>query len=72
MAICVNGLPRPLTANVEGMSLEAFDGTCAVFIATTAGDVYCTENEGETWSKIAGGLPPVSKGGHFEVLNSII
>jgi len=54
------------------MSLEAFDGTCAVFIATTAGDVYCTENEGETWSKIAGGLPPVSKGGHFEVLNSII
>jgi photosystem II stability/assembly factor-like uncharacterized protein len=65
----VNGLPQPLTANVEAMTLETFGRTCAVFIATTAGDVYCSENEGETWSKIAGDLPPISKGGHFEILN---
>lgn len=65
----MNGLPQPFTANVEAMTLEAFGGTCAVFIATTAGDVYCSENEGETWSKIAGGLPPISKGGHSEILS---
>jgi photosystem II stability/assembly factor-like uncharacterized protein len=65
----VNGLPEPLTANIEAMTLEAFEGTCAVFIATTSGDVYCSENEGETWSKIADGLPPISKGGHFGILS---
>jgi photosystem II stability/assembly factor-like uncharacterized protein len=67
--IVVNGLPETSTANFEAMTLEASGGKCAVFVGTTAGDVYCSENDGESWSKIAGDLPPISKGGHFGILS---
>ncbi len=63
-----NGLPDRLQSSVEAMCLEEWGDSAAVFAATTAGEVYCTEDGGEHWSLIVHGLAPVSKGGHFRPL----
>jgi hypothetical protein len=42
----------------------------AVFAANTDGEVYLTENEGESWTRIASGLAPISKGGHYHPLQA--
>ena len=64
-------LPGPgagLHGNFEAMSIEAWDGGSAIYIGDTDGDIYCSEDEGDSWGKIATGLPAISKGGHYQVL----
>jgi photosystem II stability/assembly factor-like uncharacterized protein len=63
-----NGLPDRLQASIEAFCLEEAGGSCAVFAATTSGDVFCSEDLGESWQKIISGLPPISKGGHYRNL----
>jgi photosystem II stability/assembly factor-like uncharacterized protein len=63
------GLPMPMKANFEAMTLEAWDSSCAVFLANTDGEIYCSDDEGENWRKIADGLPAISKNGHYMILN---
>jgi photosystem II stability/assembly factor-like uncharacterized protein len=62
------GMPDHLKANFEAMTLEAWDGSCAVYAGNTDGEVYASEDEGESWSRIAEGLPPISKWGHYMLL----
>jgi photosystem II stability/assembly factor-like uncharacterized protein len=62
------GLPGHLRGNVEGMTMNTFPGGAELFAATTDGDVFFSENEGESWTTIAQALPPVSKGGHYRAL----
>lgn len=65
-----NGLPHRLQASVEALCLEASPEGTSVFAATTAGDVYCSDDGGDHWARIIGGLAPVSKGGHYEQLEA--
>lgn len=62
------GLPIPMDGNVEALSLMGWPGGFELFAGTTGGDIYCSDDEGEHWSKIMSGLPPVSKSGHYQIL----
>jgi len=62
------GLPGHIRGNMEAMVMNSYPGGFLLFAGTTDGDIYLGENEGERWSTIASGLPPVSKGGHYRNL----
>jgi photosystem II stability/assembly factor-like uncharacterized protein len=58
------GLPAAIHGNVEAMSLAAWPGGFALFAGTTDGDVFVSEDGGDTWT-VVGGLPAVSKTTHY-------
>ena len=62
------GLPDRMQGNVEAMCLEEAGGTCSIFAATTAGEVWSSNDGGDSWSVIAADLAPISKGGHYRNL----
>jgi photosystem II stability/assembly factor-like uncharacterized protein len=62
------GMPERFDASVEAMALHSGPGGCSVFLGTTAGDIWVTDDDGTSWVKIAGGLPPVSKTIHYMIL----
>lgn len=62
------GLPVDGRANIEAMSIAAYPGGFSLFAGNTDGEVYCSENGGDSWSRIAAGLKPISKGGHFRLV----
>jgi photosystem II stability/assembly factor-like uncharacterized protein len=69
--VLTNGLPDRMQGNIEAMCLEAYGPSgegCSLFAATTAGEVYASDDAGESWYVAAVGLAPISKGGHFEPL----
>ena len=63
-----NGLPDRLQASIEAFCLEAAGDSTAVFAATTSGDIFCSNDLGDSWQKIISGLPPISKAGHYRNL----
>jgi photosystem II stability/assembly factor-like uncharacterized protein len=63
-----NGLPERMQASIEALCLEDWGESASLFAATTAGEVYCSDDAGEQWSRIISGLAPISKGGHYEAL----
>jgi photosystem II stability/assembly factor-like uncharacterized protein len=63
-----NGLPDRLQASIEAFCLEEAGASCAVYAATTSGEIYCSEDLGENWRIIVTGLPPISKAGHYRAL----
>ena len=62
------GLPDRLQASVEAMCLQESAAGCALFAATTAGEVWHSADAGDHWARIVTGLAPVSKGGHYRPL----
>ncbi|MBB5731688.1 photosystem II stability/assembly factor-like uncharacterized protein [Altererythrobacter atlanticus] len=70
--VVTNGLPQPMTASIEAMMIESHGNSCSVFLGTTDGDVYFSSDDGESWSRIAQDLPPVSKGLHFLLAKGLI
>ena len=68
--VLTGGLPDRMQQEVGGLCLEAWDGGCQVFAATTAGEVFWSEDAGDTWSCIASGLSAVSKKGHERLLSA--
>jgi len=63
-----NGLPERIQASIEALCLEDYGESVSLFAATTGGDVYCSDDAGEHWSRIISGLAPISKGGHYQAL----
>jgi len=63
-----NGLPERMQASIEALCLADWGESASLFAATTAGDVYGSDDTGEHWRRIIGGLAPISKGGHYEAL----
>ena len=63
-----SGLPERMQASIEALCLEDWGESVSLFAATTAGDVYSSDDAGEHWSRIVTGLAPISKGGHYEAL----
>jgi photosystem II stability/assembly factor-like uncharacterized protein len=64
------GLPEHLRANVEGMSMDVWDGGYALFAGTTDGDVFYSDDEGEHWQRIVQGIGAVSKAHHHHNLQA--
>jgi photosystem II stability/assembly factor-like uncharacterized protein len=62
------GLPAHIHGNIEGFTLNVWPGGSALFAGTTDGDVFASEDEGDTWSTIARRVGAVSKGGHHLAL----
>ena len=60
-----SGLPDRLQPAIEAMCLEDSGKSFTVFAGTTAGEVWCSEDSGDSWSRIVDGIGPVSKGGHY-------
>jgi photosystem II stability/assembly factor-like uncharacterized protein len=63
-----NGLPDRLQASIEAFCLEEAGSSTSVFAATTSGEVFCSEDLGDSWQTIVTGLPPISKAGHYRNL----
>lgn len=53
---------------IEAMTLEEWGSSFSIFAGTTAGEVFATEDGGQSWRQIANGLAPISKGLHYMVL----
>jgi photosystem II stability/assembly factor-like uncharacterized protein len=66
--ILKKGLPDRLQASIEAFCLEEAGSATAIFAATTAGEVFCSEDLGDKWQKIITGLAPISKAGHYRNL----
>ncbi len=48
--------------------METWNGSYSLFAGTTDGEVFFSEDEGDNWTKIIDGLPPISKHGHYKIL----
>ncbi|HWE73590.1 MAG TPA: hypothetical protein VG328_10560, partial [Stellaceae bacterium] len=62
------GLPADRRPNIEAMSMAAYNDGFTLFAGDTDGIVYASEDGAETWTRIAGGLAPVTKGNHYRPL----
>ena len=62
------GLPAHIHGNIEGFTLNVWPGGATLFAGTTDGDVFASDDEGDTWSTIARRIGAVSKGGHHLML----
>ena len=62
------GLPTPLRANIEALSMAVWPDGFGLFAGTTDGDVFASDDGGEQWAAIARGIPPVSQSSHFRDL----
>jgi photosystem II stability/assembly factor-like uncharacterized protein len=65
------GLPQAARANIEALNAAAYPGGYTLFAGNTDGEVYASEDDGANWTRIAAGLKPVSKGGHFRNLQQV-
>ena len=64
------GLPEHIIGNVEAMAMNIWRTGFALFAGTTDGDVYMSDDEGETWRTIVTKIAPVSKSSHYVPLSS--
>jgi len=64
------GLPSLMQHNIEAMSVVGYPGGFTLFIGDTGGNIYASDDAAASWSRIASGLAPVSKGGHFRALQT--
>jgi photosystem II stability/assembly factor-like uncharacterized protein len=63
-----HGLPDNGRANVEAMSIAEYPGGFTLFAGTTDGDVFASDDEARSWTRIASGLAPVSKSNHYRAI----
>jgi len=62
------GLPEDRHFNIEAMSLAAYSTGFTLFVGTTDGDVFASDDAAEHWTRVAGGLAPISKIHHYRNL----
>jgi photosystem II stability/assembly factor-like uncharacterized protein len=62
------GMPARFSASFEAMSIEAWPGGSSVYAANTNGDIWCSDDEGDSWQRVATDLSPVSKTIHYTIL----
>jgi photosystem II stability/assembly factor-like uncharacterized protein len=68
---CASGLPESRRANIEAMSIVHHGGGFTLFAGNTDGEVFISEDEGAQWSRIAAGLAPISKLGHYRLVEPV-
>ena len=62
------GLPEDRRPNVEAMGVASYPGGFVLFAGDTDGMVFASEDGAKSWTRIAGGLAPVTKGRHYRSL----
>jgi photosystem II stability/assembly factor-like uncharacterized protein len=62
------GLPDEGRINLEAMSIAIYPSGFTLYVGTTDGEVYASEDEAEHWTRIATGLAPISKIHHYRNL----
>ena len=62
------GLPDSLKHEFGALCLEESAGVCSIFGGTTGGELFCSEDSGESWKLITSDLAPISKKGHERLL----
>ncbi|MBB5411082.1 photosystem II stability/assembly factor-like uncharacterized protein [Paraburkholderia sp. HC6.4b] len=60
-----DGLPEEIIGNIEGMGMYRWDDKIMLIAGTATGEIYATENDGESWYVVSEDVPPISKGGHY-------
>lgn len=65
------GLPNTGRANIEAFNAAVWPGGFMLLVGNTDGEIYASEAAGDTWTLVASGLKPVSKGGHFRNLQAV-
>jgi photosystem II stability/assembly factor-like uncharacterized protein len=59
------GFPDEVIGNIEAMGLHHAGDHVMLTAGTAKGEVYISEDDGDHWTLLASGLPPISKGGHY-------
>jgi photosystem II stability/assembly factor-like uncharacterized protein len=62
------GLPESLKHEFGALCAEEVNGVCAIFGGTTGGEVFFSEDNGDSWQMITDQLAPISKKGHERLL----
>jgi photosystem II stability/assembly factor-like uncharacterized protein len=60
-----NGLPALIPGNIEAMCAHLSPAGLSVFAGTSVGDIWGSDDGGDSWSLVVGSIPPVSKGAHY-------
>jgi photosystem II stability/assembly factor-like uncharacterized protein len=60
-----SGLPDPMRANIEAMTIAGSGDEFVIFIGTTDGELYQSADGGESWALMISHLPPISKVEHY-------
>jgi photosystem II stability/assembly factor-like uncharacterized protein len=60
-----HGSPDRLRTAFEAMCLEDWGESFSLLGATATGEVWCSDDGGENWREVLGGLAPISKGTHY-------
>ena len=60
-----DGLPPLIDGSIEAMSRHSWPGAATLFFATSKGEVFASDDDGEHWTRIAEGLASVSKSVHY-------
>ena len=68
--VCRNGLPERMQQEVGALCLHEWGESFSVFAATTAGEVFYSDDGGDHWSLAVSGLAPVAKKGHEVLLGA--
>lgn len=61
----MDGIPQDEKGNFEAMCLYGHDGSNEMFLGGATGDIWYSPDTAKSWTKIATGLPPVSKVHHY-------
>jgi photosystem II stability/assembly factor-like uncharacterized protein len=69
--ILSGGLPRHFWGNVEAMSMAIRPGGYTLFAGTIEGEVFTSDDRGDTWTQIGVGLAPIAKSAHARMADSI-
>ena len=60
-----NGLPDRILGNIEAMCAHQSDNGLSLFAGTSYGQIWCSDDAGDTWDLVGEDLPPISKGAHY-------
>jgi photosystem II stability/assembly factor-like uncharacterized protein len=60
-----NGLPDPIAASIEAMTQHLWDGGMMLVAGTATGEVFVTEDGGESWDQVPDLVRPVAKDHHY-------
>lgn len=66
----MQGLPQPIHGNIEAMGMYCWpigNGKHGVsfYAGTAVGDIFTSDDRGQTWTPLVNGLPPISKARHY-------
>jgi photosystem II stability/assembly factor-like uncharacterized protein len=65
------GFQPTFTGNIEALTMATWGSSYCLFAATTQGDVLFSGDEGDHWTQIVSGLPPIAKRKHHLYLKGI-